>query len=82
MWQSSFSLKPAVDGQFVYMLGVYRISSLISFAANFTESSWFGILLTLNLFDFLLKLLKFLDVMYDDFTFGLAFFVKELFSIG
>ena len=78
LWSNS----AAVGGQFVYVLSVFRISSLISFAANFTKSSWLGILLTLNLNDFLLKLLKFLDVTYDDFTFWLAFLVKELFSIG
>ena len=49
LWSNS----AAVGDQFAYVLGVFRISSLISFAADFTKSSLFGILLTLNLYDFL-----------------------------
>ena len=77
MWQVVFlwSNSVAVGGKFVYVLGVFRISSLILFATSFSKSSWFGILLTLNLYDFLLKLLKFLDVVYDDFTFSVAFVI-------
>ena len=46
LWSNS----AAIGGEFVYVIGVFRISSLISFAANFTESSWFGISLTFSIF--------------------------------